>query len=108
MKVEGRKVERGGCRAIAHARQLPSPGTPGQGRVRVIWRTRCAGLASTWSAILPENLVLGITLTPSRSRAVARSARFSRSTGRGRVGQVRATRVRPGGVVRYRGGAGRR
>ena len=96
-------------RAITHARQLPSPGTPGEGRVRVIWRTRCAGVASTWCSKSPATFsrnhrrplvleitgstwLLEITLTPA----------LSRSTGRGRMGLTRATcdRASLGGAAR--------
>src|SRR4051794_28637973 len=80
--------------AIARARQLPSPGTPGEGRVRVTWRTRCARVANTWFSkspehlvvVSPEHLVLEITLTPA----------LSRSTGRGSTGPARDTCDLPG------------
>src|SRR3954447_10097837 len=47
----------GDCRKSSDPNSVPikSTGpTPGEGRVRVIWRTRCTGVASTWCSKSPS------------------------------------------------------
>src|SRR4051812_49099369 len=78
---------RGNRARQSHVRgYFPLPVPREKVRVRVIWRTKCAGVASIWRLKSPEHLVLGITLTPA----------LSRSTGRGRMAAARDICDRPG------------